>query len=155
MTKANKRRTRPKKGARRKCAHLRKCWTNHFNIFNVLADHSIPSTQKKAIIMNMSDDQISSFGKILNDFCFNRSGNILTKSEAQKLHRDRAFIKTIASRKTPNSVKKQAMAQKGGFLPFLMPLLATGAGLIGKALLGSVVKSVGKGLIKGVRQRRR
>lgn len=143
-----------KKRVRRKCAGLKKCWTNHFNVFNVLADESLPLEQKRAIIMNMSNDQMSSFSKILNDFCFNRSGNILTSRETKKLKADRNFLKTIASNKTSFDTKKKVMAQKGGFLSFLFPLLAAGAGFVGKAIIGSLAKKAAKGLVKGIRKRR-
>lgn len=136
------------------CRNLKTCWTKNYNLFNVLADKTISPEQKKAMIHEMTDQQIVDFSRLVKDFCYNNRVKLRPKDK-KKLAADKIFLQKMVSPDVPITEKRAVVEQQGGFLPFLLPLLAGVAGkplirAVGKNILGGAVKNIVGSLVKGI-----
>lgn len=130
-----------------KCRNLKTCWKTNYNLFNLLADKKLPISQKRALIHEMTDQQIMDFSRLVKDFCCKGRKVKLTNKEKKKLVEDKLFFQKMVSKQVPIPEKRAVIEQKGGFLPFLFPILAAVAGkplikAVGKNILGGVIKKV-------------
>lgn len=135
-----------------KCRNLKSCWVKNYNLFNLLADKKLPTAQKRALIQQMTDQQILDFSRLVKDFCCKGRRVKLTSREKNKLMQDKTFFQKMVSKKVPMGEKRAVIEQKGGFLPFLLPILAAVAGkplikMVGKSILGGVAKNVIGGIV--------
>jgi hypothetical protein len=83
--------------------------------------------RERATILEGVDSDII---RALCDMCLNvLRGNVpLTTSQMQRLKRHKQTLRSMATRRIPLITKRKLIRQRGGFLPLLLPIIASAVG---------------------------
>ena len=103
----------------------------NYNVLHVLNKAS--PKLRKAILENSNTDLVLALCEVISNVL---SGAVKLRGPVkQKLKKHRSALRKVADKKVALKIKKQILAQKGGFLPALLaPALGLLATLIGNAL---------------------
>lgn len=81
--------------------------------------------QRETLIQSLNKGQLDDISRMLRAFMNGKFK--VTDGVIKKLKKDKQFLYCLADCKTPIEERKDIVRQKGGFLPFLLPLLIKGA----------------------------
>ncbi len=99
--------------------------------------HKTKPRERSAILAGVEDDII----KMLTEMTHNTlHGNVpLTRAQWQRLRKYKQMMRTLSSRSVPLHQKRSLLVkhQRGGFLPILLPLVASAVGGVVKQLFSA------------------
>ena len=80
------------------------------------------STQRKAILDNLSNDQLKSLTELVHNLL---QGNIpITEVQKRKLRKHKAFLKILGNPKVSNAIKRDALCRKGAVVTTVLKIAA-------------------------------
>lgn len=127
-TDSKNKKTRPKNKKRKKTAHIH----NHRHFLILICSEK--QTRKRNKILDLADEgDIDALCDCVHNLL---NGNIEAKqSQLNKLHKHRYTLRKLVKPKVTLKERKKVLKQKGGFLQFLLPILAPILGALAKNIL--------------------
>ncbi len=120
------------------------CKMAHANcgLWNLIGPNNKNKNQRAQLIESLNQKQVCEIQDVVKAFLDRKID--VPPNVISKLKKDKAFLYEFCKSNTPLREKKEMIYQKGGFLPFLLPLL------IGSGVTGAVVKFAGKKIAKPI-----
>ena len=86
--------------------------------------HQLESLERSRLLLNLADDELF---KALQELAINfNKGNIkLNKTQQKHISRFKGILKRLTKKPRSKSIKRKLIKQSGGFLPYLLPALAS------------------------------
>jgi len=125
--------------ARGEIQRLKRSIKTNAPLWAIISNVNPNETQRKAAIEKLKKNDLQEISKLFNGFLHKRVP--VSNENVRKLIKDRETIETLANRSGSLRSKKNLLQQHGGFLPVLLPFLATSlAGPIMSAVLRKAIK---------------
>ena len=130
-------------GTRGKCI-TKKTLYKHFPYLHAIFKSIKNKEQRNALIDKITSGQMACIKQVIQTFL---QGKVqLSEQDLKKIKRDKKFLYSVISNKTPLNTKKKVLKMKGAglFLPLLSQLAPALLAPVTEKIIGPVIKEVGK-----------